>query len=52
MSNDNDQSNQAQAWQASRAAAGKEGWEREVLDKLAFATLREQRARGRCGILL
>ncbi|RJG01405.1 S49 family peptidase [Noviherbaspirillum sedimenti] len=31
-------------------AGRKEGWEREVLEKLAFATLREQRARRRWGI--
>lgn len=31
-------------------AARKDGWEREVLEKLAFATLREQRARRRWGI--
>lgn len=30
--------------------SGKEGWEREVLEKLAFAALREQRARRRWGI--
>jgi len=32
------------------AAVRKDGWEREVLEKLAFATLREQRARRRWGI--
>lgn len=48
MSNDNDQSNQSQAWQGS--APRKEGWEREVLEKLAFATIKEQKSRRRWGI--
>lgn len=43
MNNDNDQSQSGQA-------SGKEGWEREVLEKLAFASLKEQRARRRWGI--
>jgi protease-4 len=47
MSNDNEQGNQPSSWQASTR---KEGWEREVLEKLAFATLKEQRARRRWGI--
>lgn len=51
MSNDNDELNQPQSWQASAAPAPKkDGWEREVLEKLAFATLKEQRARRRWGI--
>ncbi|RBA25699.1 S49 family peptidase [Herminiimonas fonticola] len=54
MSNDNDQTNQSPSWQQavtpSAAAPKKEGWEREVLEKLAFATIREQRARRRWGI--
>lgn len=49
MSNDNDQGNQPSAWQAS-AAQKKDGWEREMLEKLAFATLKEQRARRRWSI--
>lgn len=47
MSNDNEQWNQASA---TASKPKKEGWEREVLEKLAFATLREQRARRRWGI--
>src|SRR4051812_31960272 len=35
---------------AGAGAARKDGWEREVLEKLAFATLREQRARRRWNI--
>jgi protease-4 len=54
MSNDNDQANQPPSWQQpetpSVAAPKKEGWEREVLEKLAFATIKEQRARRRWGI--
>lgn len=55
MSNDNDQFNQPQSWQASTPPTPtpvpkKDGWEREVLEKLAFATLKEQRARRRWGI--
>lgn len=54
MSNDNDQANQSPSWQQpaapSAAAPKKEGWEREVLEKLAFATIKEQRARRRWGI--
>ncbi|HWU98597.1 MAG TPA: S49 family peptidase [Oxalicibacterium sp.] len=48
MSNDNEQGNQPSSWQASTPR--KDGWEREVLEKLAFATLKEQRARRRWGI--
>lgn len=48
MSNDNEQGNQPSSWQASTPR--KEGWEREVLEKLAFATLKEQRARRRWSI--
>src|SRR5687767_9832445 len=54
MSNDNDQANQSPSWQQpatpGAAAPKKEGWEREVLEKLAFATIKEQRARRRWGI--
>lgn len=54
MSNDNDQVNQPPSWQQpvtpSAAPPKKEGWEREVLEKLAFATIKEQRARRRWGI--
>ena len=54
MSNDNDQVNQPPSWQQPAtpdvAASKKEGWEREVLEKLAFATIKEQRARRRWGI--
>ncbi len=53
MSNDNDQLNQAPSRQAEpsvAAAPRKEGWERELLEKLAFATIKEQRARRRWGI--
>lgn len=46
MSNDNDQFNQTPSGQASKD----DGWERKVLEKLAFATLREQRLRRRWGI--
>ena len=53
MSNDNE-ANQSPSWQQpatpSAAAPKKEGWEREVLEKLAFATIKEQRARRRWGI--
>jgi len=59
MSN-NDFENQAAQQPAAQASgaippkstepAKKEGWEREVLEKLAFATLAEQRARRRWGI--
>ena len=48
MSNDNFEDRnrmQSDSYQPRR-----EGWEREVLEKLAFATLREQRARRRWGI--
>lgn len=54
MSNDNDQVNPPPSWQKAAApgaaAVKKEGWEREVLEKLAFATIKEQRARRRWGI--
>lgn len=54
MSNDNDQANPPPSWQQhatpSAVAPKKEGWEREVLEKLAFATIKEQRARRRWGI--
>lgn len=47
MSNDNEQLDQPSPVASTRK---KEGWEREVLEKLAFATLKEQRARRRWGI--
>lgn len=54
MSNDNDQANQSPSWQQASAPAAsapkKDGWEREVLEKLAFATIKEQRSRRRWGI--
>lgn len=54
MSNDNDQASPPPSWQQpatpSAVAPKKEGWEREVLEKLAFATIKEQRARRRWGI--
>lgn len=54
MSNDNDQANQSPSWQQVSAPAAsapkKDGWEREVLEKLAFATIKEQRSRRRWGI--
>jgi len=53
MSNENDQNNPP-SWQQTPAPqpapVGKEGWERTLLEKLAFATLKEQRARRRWGI--
>jgi protease IV len=48
MSNDNERGNQPSSWQASPPR--KDGWERDVLEKLAFATLKEQRARRRWSI--
>ncbi len=48
-----DNNNDANAFGAPPPAAQspkKEGWERELLEKLAFASLREQRARRRWGI--
>lgn len=47
MSNDYDQDKQSNPVFSSPR---KEGWEREVLEKLAFATIKEQRARRRWGI--
>lgn len=47
MSNDYDQDGLANG---GRASPRKEGWERDVLEKLAFATIKEQRARRRWGI--
>ena len=47
------QSAQESAPEFKKASTGperKDGWEREVLEKLAFATLAEQRARRRWGI--
>ncbi|HTH44921.1 MAG TPA: S49 family peptidase [Oxalicibacterium sp.] len=46
MNNDDQINSQA----ASPAKSRSEGWEREVLEKLAFANLKEQRARRRWGI--
>jgi protease-4 len=48
-----DNNNDPQAFGMQQAAPGparKDGWEREVLEKLAFASLKEQRARRRWGI--
>ena len=51
MSNDNDQLNQPPSSQASPPPPPKkDGWEREVLEKLAFASLKEQRSRRRWSI--
>jgi protease-4 len=56
MSNDNfEENNQSQAAAAEQprsfaTAPKKDGWERDVLEKLAYATLKEQRARRRWGI--
>lgn len=50
MSNNNDQYPQSQSWQQPSPPAKKEGWERELLEKLAFASLKEQRARRRWSI--
>jgi len=44
--------NELEAGPPQSAAIPKSGWEREILEKLAFATLREQRARRRWGIFL
>ena len=49
MSNDYDQDGLANGGRAN-ATPRKEGWERDVLEKLAFATIKEQRARRRWGI--
>ncbi len=48
MSNDYEQDRQVSSERP--ATPRKEGWEREVLEKLAFATIKEQRARRRWGI--
>ncbi|GGI17556.1 S49 family peptidase [Oxalicibacterium faecigallinarum] len=48
MSNDFDQDGLANG--RANATPRKDGWEREVLEKLAFATIKEQRARRRWGI--
>lgn len=52
MSIENDQSNSQTSTQPSTSpvTARREGWERDILEKLAFATLKEQRARRRWGI--
>jgi protease-4 len=56
MSNDHfEENNQSQAAAAEQprsfaTASKKDGWERDVLEKLAYATLNEQRARRRWGI--
>lgn len=53
MENNNDQLNQSSATPTPASqpvVSGKPGWEREVLEKLAFASLKEQRARRRWGI--
>jgi len=49
MSNDYDQDGLANGGRAN-ASPRKEGWERDILEKLAFATIKEQRARRRWGI--
>ncbi|HCY61724.1 MAG TPA: S49 family peptidase [Oxalobacteraceae bacterium] len=49
MDMDNDREN-ATPVAASAGAGRKDGWEREVLEKLAYAALREQRARRRWNI--
>lgn len=50
MSIGNDPVNPPPALQQESGQTRKDGWEREVLEKLAFATLKEQRARRRWGI--
>lgn len=47
---DNNSENNEYLHSTATAPAKKEGWEREVLEKLAFATLNEQRARRRWNI--
>lgn len=50
MSNNNYENAVPQSSQDAFGAPKKEGWERALLEKLAFASLREQRARRRWGI--
>lgn len=47
---DNNSDETSQVPSASTGAPKKEGWERDILEKLAFATLNEQRARRRWNI--
>lgn len=48
--NNSEPSDEAGKRSTARSVSGKEGWEREVLEKLAFASLKEQRVRRRWGI--
>lgn len=50
MSNEHYENSVPAAAQDSVRPSQKEGWERDILEKLAFASLREQRARRRWGI--
>lgn len=50
MSNNNYENTSSQSSQDAFNPPRKEGWERDLLEKLAFASLREQRARRRWGI--
>ncbi len=50
MSNEHYENSSRPAAQDSIRSSQKEGWERDTLEKLAFASLREQRARRRWGI--
>lgn len=50
MSENNYEQHGQQGPIASGGAPRREGWEREVLEKLAFATLAEQRSRRRWNI--
>lgn len=52
MSNNEFETGPQSREEARAGAAVKSGWERELLEKLAFASLREQRARRRWGIFL
>lgn len=51
MDNNFDEHNQARPGAPDSSQARKEGWEREVLEKLAFASLKEQRAARRWNII-
>jgi protease-4 len=50
MSNEYYENNSGQAQSVAKTPQKKEGWEREVLEKLAFASLHEQRAQRRWNI--
>ena len=50
MSDDNREQYQDPAASVPAQPQKKDGWERELLEKLAFASLKEQRARRRWGI--